>query len=93
MNDLSVKVTKVIFLYLKALMENSLMLTKFAVLCQQSGIVPIVAPEVLAEGTHGPEEARRVLRDVLTTLVKFLIDHHVHMAVSSEILSWAPFEN
>ncbi|GFR69892.1 fructose-bisphosphate aldolase [Elysia marginata] len=63
----------------QALFENSLILAKFAVICQQSGIVPIVAPEVLTEGSHGHEEARSVLREILTTLVKLMVDHHVFL--------------
>ncbi|GFO00208.1 fructose-bisphosphate aldolase [Plakobranchus ocellatus] len=64
----------------RALTENSICLARFAVICQQSGLVPIVAPEVLSEGTHGYTEAQEVWREILTTLVKTLLDYHVYLA-------------
>ncbi|KAK3722321.1 hypothetical protein RRG08_041927 [Elysia crispata] len=63
-----------------ALTENSIVLARFAVICQQLTIVPILAPEVLAGGNHGYEEARGVLRDILTTLVKIMSEHRVYLA-------------
>ena len=69
-------------LFSQALIENSLVLTRFAKMCQQSGIVPIVSPELLPEGGHGVYETRAVFREVLAVLVKIMIEHHVLLAVS-----------
>lgn len=62
----------------QAIVENSLVLAKFAVICQHTAIVPIVAVDVLAEGNYGPQEARGALREILSTLVKILKEHRVY---------------
>ncbi|MET8246932.1 class I fructose-bisphosphate aldolase [Streptomyces sp. NPDC005202] len=40
-------------------------LARYAMLCQEAGIVPIVEPEVLMEGTHGIARCAAVTSDVL----------------------------
>ena len=40
--------------------ENAVRLAKYAVLCQELNIVPIIEPEVLLDGDHGVEKCREV---------------------------------
>ena len=44
---------------------NAQALARYAGLCQEAGLVPIVEPEVLMEGTHGLESCRSVTERVL----------------------------
>jgi fructose-bisphosphate aldolase class I len=44
---------------------NAHALARYAALCQEQGIVPIVEPEVLMDGTHDIERCYRVTRDTL----------------------------
>ncbi len=45
----------------------------------QSGLVPIVEPEVSLDGDHDLEECQRVTEKVLATVYKALNDHHVYL--------------
>ena len=45
----------------------------------QNRLVPIVEPEVLPDGEHDLETARRVTEDVLAFVFKALADHHVFL--------------
>jgi len=53
-------------------------LAHYAALCQEAGIVPIVEPEVLINGTHSIERSEKVMVEVLTIvfkeLAKFKVD-------------------
>src|SRR5918912_1342710 len=55
-------------------------LARYAALCQEAGLVPIVEPEVLMDGTHSLDEASkatgRVLQAVYTELHDQRIDLH-----------------
>lgn len=42
------------------MLENANVLARYASICQQSGLVPIVEPEVLPDGDHDLDTARRV---------------------------------
>jgi fructose-bisphosphate aldolase class I len=44
---------------------NSHALARYAALCQEAGLVPIVEPEVLMDGDHSLERCREVTEDVL----------------------------
>ena len=44
---------------------NAHALARYAALCQETGLVPIVEPEVLMEGDHTLERCREVTEDVL----------------------------
>jgi fructose-bisphosphate aldolase, class I len=44
---------------------NAHALARYAALCQEAGLVPIVEPEVLMEGEHGSERCREVTEEVL----------------------------
>ncbi len=44
---------------------NALTLARYAALCQEAGLVPVVEPEVLMEGEHTLERCREVTAEVL----------------------------
>ena len=44
----------------QAMMENANVLARYASICQQNGLVPIVEPEVLPDGDHDLETAQKV---------------------------------
>lgn len=47
---------------------NAQALARYAALCQEAGLVPVVEPEVLMEGTHTLEQCRQVTEEVLHTV-------------------------
>nr|CDS17201.1 fructose bisphosphate aldolase class I [Echinococcus granulosus] len=63
----------------QAMMENANVLARYAVICQQNGIVPIVEPEVLPDGNHDLFVGQRVSEEVLSFVYKALADHHVYL--------------
>ncbi len=52
-------------------------LARFAALCQEQGLVPIVEPEVLMDGEHDIEDCYEVTEAVLLSLFSALRDHNV----------------
>ncbi|BFZ04513.1 hypothetical protein BsWGS_07553 [Bradybaena similaris] len=63
----------------QAMLENANVLARYASICQQNGLVPIVEPEVLPDGDHNLETARRATEEVLAFTYKALADHHVYL--------------
>lgn len=63
----------------QAMLENANVLARYASICQQNGLVPIVEPEVLCDGDHDLETAQRVTEEVLAFVYKALADHHVFL--------------
>jgi fructose-bisphosphate aldolase class I len=53
---------------------NAQALARYAALCQEAGLVPIVEPEVLMDENHSLERCASVTEDVLRTVFK-----HLHM--------------
>ena len=47
---------------------NAHALARYAALCQEAGLVPIVEPEVLMDGEHTLERCREVTEEVLRTV-------------------------
>ncbi len=47
---------------------NAHALARYAALCQEAGLVPIVEPEVLMQGAHSLERCREVTEEVLHTV-------------------------
>jgi fructose-bisphosphate aldolase class I len=47
---------------------NAHALARYAAICQDAGVVPIVEPEVLMDGTHTIERCKEVTREVLHTV-------------------------
>lgn len=60
-----------------AINETVYRLARYAAICQANGLVPIVEPEVLMDGTHSIEVAAEVTERVLAAQYKALSDHHV----------------
>jgi fructose-bisphosphate aldolase class I len=56
---------------------NAHALARYAALCQEAGLVPIVEPEVLQDGTHTLEESRKATGRVLQALYTELHDQRV----------------
>jgi fructose-bisphosphate aldolase class I len=56
---------------------NAHALARYAALCQEAGIVPIVEPEVLQDGTHTIERSFHVTSRVLAALYVELFDQRV----------------
>ncbi len=53
-----------------AIEENANVLARYAAICQQNGLVPIVEPEILMDGSHTLEHAASVAEKVLSAVYK-----------------------
>lgn len=53
----------------RAITENAHNLARYAVICQANGLVPIVEPEVLADGTHSLDECAEKSQRVFSAVV------------------------
>lgn len=62
-----------------AMLENANVLARYASICQQNGLVPIVEPEILPDGDHDLETSQKVTEQVLAFVYKALADHHVYL--------------
>ncbi|XP_028912017.1 fructose-bisphosphate aldolase B [Ornithorhynchus anatinus] len=62
-----------------AIQENANTLARYASICQQNGLVPIVEPEVLPDGDHDLQQCQYVTEKVLAAVYKALSDHHVYL--------------
>ena len=56
---------------------NAHALARYAALCQEQGIVPIVEPEVLMDGDHDVDRCFAVTENVLKTVFNELFEAHV----------------
>ena len=54
-------------------------LARYSALCQEAGIVPIVEPEVLMDGSYTIERCYEVTKDTLTKVFEELIKHKVDL--------------
>ena len=61
----------------KAIIENAHGLARYASICQQNGLVPIVEPEVLVDGTHTIDECAEISEEVFHYVVRALKDFDV----------------
>jgi fructose-bisphosphate aldolase, class I len=59
--------------------SNSEVLARYAALCQENDIVPIVEPEVVMDGDHSFQRCEDVTRATLSSTFKYLDDHKVHL--------------
>lgn len=57
--------------------ENAYGLARYAAICQENGLVPIVEPEILVDGSHDINICADVTERVLAACYKALNDHHV----------------
>lgn len=53
----------------RAITENAWTLARYASICQANGLVPIVEPEVLADGTHSLEECAEKSQRVFAAVI------------------------
>jgi fructose-bisphosphate aldolase class I len=58
---------------------NAHALARYAALCQEQGIVPIVEPEVLMDGDHSIERCESVTDEVLCEVFQQLAAHRVYL--------------
>jgi fructose-bisphosphate aldolase class I len=56
---------------------NAQALARYATLCQEAGLVPVVEPEVLMDGEHALERCREVTEEVLHTVFHQLYTQRV----------------
>jgi len=62
-----------------SLVANAEALARYAMLCQEQELVPIVEPEVLMYGPHGIERCEQVTSEVLHTVFDALFVHGVRL--------------
>ncbi len=60
-----------------AIEANAHALARYAALCQEAGLVPVVEPEVLMDGDHSLERCREVTEEVLRTVFTQLYTQRV----------------
>jgi fructose-bisphosphate aldolase class I len=58
---------------------NAHALARYAALCQEAGLVPIVEPEVLQDGTHTLDESRKATGRVLQAVYTELHDQRIDL--------------
>lgn len=58
---------------------NCLLLARYARLCQEAGLVPIVEPEVLYEGAHDIDRAEEITTLTIRTLFAVLLQYRVDL--------------
>jgi fructose-bisphosphate aldolase class I len=59
--------------------SNAHALARYAALCQEAGLVPVVEPEVLMEGAHSIETCREVTEHILRTVFGELFSQRVRL--------------
>ncbi|VDM65392.1 unnamed protein product [Strongylus vulgaris] len=62
-----------------ALVEIAEVLARYASICQQNGLVPIVEPEILPDGEHDIQRCQKITETVLSYCYRALNDHHVYL--------------
>jgi len=62
-----------------AIKTNAEVLARYAAICQEAGIVPIVEPEVLIDGNHTLEECEKASEPVFYAVFKALHRHKVKL--------------
>lgn len=63
----------------EAINQNADALARYAKICQDFGLVPIVEPEVLIEGSHSIDTAGEVTTRVVQKLFEKLVEYGVHL--------------
>ena len=62
-----------------AVQANAEALARYATACQQAGIVPIVEPDIVRNGSHDIDVCQRATEAVLSKVVRTLSEHHVYL--------------
>jgi fructose-bisphosphate aldolase class I len=60
-----------------SILENAVTLARYASICIDNGLVPIVEPEILMDGTHTIQESHDISVKVLSAVYYQLIQHNV----------------
>tara|TARA_B110000208_G_C11757354_1_gene425635 strand:+ start:675 stop:1655 length:981 start_codon:yes stop_codon:yes gene_type:complete len=60
-----------------AIQQNAMVLARYASICQNHGLVPIVEPEIIMDGDHSIETTYKVTVKVLSVLYRELVRHNV----------------
>ncbi|KAG6555180.1 hypothetical protein Mapa_003219 [Marchantia paleacea] len=60
-----------------SIQQNAQGLARYAIICQENGLVPIVEPEILVDGSHSIERCAYVTEMVLAACYKALNEQHV----------------
>jgi fructose-bisphosphate aldolase, class I len=55
----------------EAILENAHGLARYAKICQENGLVPIIEPEILCDGTHDIDTCVRVSEEVFAAVVYY----------------------
>jgi fructose-bisphosphate aldolase class I len=63
----------------QALVEVAQVLARYASICQQNGLVPIVEPETLCDGDHDLARCQKITETVLSYTYRALNEHHVFL--------------
>lgn len=58
---------------------NAYLLARYAAICQEAGLVPIVEPEVIMDGDHSLEQCAEVTTEVLHAVFNALYAHKVDL--------------
>jgi fructose-bisphosphate aldolase, class I len=62
---------------IRAIKANADALARYAAICQEAGIVPIVEPEVLMDGSHTLEACASISEETFASVTHALHQHHV----------------
>merc|ERR1712048_1272523 len=62
-----------------AIVDTVHTLARYASICQSEGLVPIVEPEIVPNGTHDISYCAKMTEKVLAAQFKALNDHHVYL--------------
>eukprot|EP00931_Biecheleriopsis_adriatica_P017190 TRINITY_DN1240_c0_g1_i14.p1 TRINITY_DN1240_c0_g1~~TRINITY_DN1240_c0_g1_i14.p1 ORF type:complete len:385 (-),score=111.61 TRINITY_DN1240_c0_g1_i14:216-1370(-) len=62
-----------------AIADTVHILARYASICQSEGLVPIVEPEIVPNGTHDISYCAKVTEKVLAAQFKALADHHIYL--------------
>ena len=63
----------------QAIKENAWGLARYAAICQDNGLVPIVEPEILADGDHSIDVCQKVTEKVLSAVFKALNENNIFL--------------
>lgn len=60
-----------------AITETAHTLARYGSICQDNGLVPIIEPEILQDGSHSIDVCAEVSERVFSAVMKAMIDHHL----------------
>jgi fructose-bisphosphate aldolase class I len=58
-----------------AIRENAHTLARYGSICQDNGLVPIIEPEILTDGSHSIEKCAEVSERVFAACMKAMLEH------------------